>query len=85
MDDWEVQADKARRRFEDGAARLPSEADERQRQLTRMGNAAWAAGLSLLMSGRADEGHEWPMRAAETYRRSWPDAPPGSWAGRSAP
>ena len=79
MGDWEVQAEKAQRRYEDGAARLPSEPDERQRQLTRMGNAAWAAGLSLLMAGRVEEGHEWLMRAAETYRRSWPDAPPGSW------
>ena len=79
MGDWEAQAEKAQRRYEDGAARLPSEADERQRQLTRMGNAAWAAGLSLLMAGRVEEGHEWLLRAAETYRRSWPDAPPGSW------
>ena len=79
MGDWEVQAQKAQRRYEDGAARLPSGPDERQRQLTRMGNAAWAAGLSLLMAGRVEEGHEWLLRAAETYRRSWPDAPPGSW------
>jgi hypothetical protein len=79
MGDWDVQADEARRRYEDGAARLPSGADERQRQLTRMGNAAWAAGLSLLMAERVEEGREWLLRAAETYRRSWPDAPPGSW------
>ena len=79
MGDWDVQADEARRRYEDGAARLPSGADERQRQLTRMGNAAWAAGLSLLMAGGVEEGREWLLRAAETYRRSWPDAPPGSW------
>ena len=79
MGDWEVQAQKAQRRYADGAARLPSGLDERQRQLTRMGNAAWAAGLSLLMSGRVEEGHEWLLRAAETYRRSWTDAPPGSW------
>jgi hypothetical protein len=44
-----------------------------------MGNAAWAAGLSLLMLGRRDEAADWLLRAAETYRRSWPDAPPGSW------
>ena len=48
MADWEERAARARERYEDGAARLPEEADERQRQLTRMGNAAWAAGLSLL-------------------------------------
>jgi hypothetical protein len=77
--DWEQRAQTAQARYEDGAARLPEEADERQRQLTRMGNAAWAAGISLLMVGRREEGNEWLMRAAATYRRSWPEAPPGSW------
>jgi hypothetical protein len=79
MTDWEERADAARARYEDGANRLPEDADERQRQLTRMGNAAWAAGLSLLMLGRRGEADDWLVRAAETYRRSWPDAPPGSW------
>ena len=79
MADWEERAARARERFDDGAARLPEEADEGQRQLTRMGNAAWAAGLSLLMLGRRAEADDWLVRAAETYRRSWPDAPPGSW------
>jgi hypothetical protein len=58
---------------------LPDDGDERQRQLTRMGNAAWAAGLCLLMLGRHEDADEWLRRAAETYRRSWPEAPPGSW------
>lgn len=44
-----------------------------------MGNAAWAAGLSLLMLGRREEGTAWLRRAAERYRESWLDAPPGSW------
>jgi tetratricopeptide (TPR) repeat protein len=79
MVDWEDRAERARARFEDGEARLPDDGDERQRQLTRMGNAAWAAGLCLLMLGRHEDAHEWLRRAAETYRRSWPDAPPGSW------
>jgi hypothetical protein len=79
MVDWEERAARARERFDDGAARLPDDPDERQRQLTRMGNAAWAAGLSLLMLGRNDESREWLVRAADTYRQSWPDAPPGSW------
>ena len=77
--DWEEGAARARERFEDGAARLPENTDERQRQLTRMGNAAWAAGLSYLMLGRRDDANEWLVRAAETYRRSSPDAPAGSW------
>ena len=79
MDDWNERARSAVARYEDGAARLPEDRDERQRQLTRMGNAAWAAGLSLLMSGRRDEARDWLLRAAETYRESWADAPEGSW------
>jgi hypothetical protein len=79
MTDWEERARAAQARYEDGAARLPEDGDERQRQLTRMGNAAWAAGLSLLMLGRRDDARDWLVRAAETYRRSWADAPPGSW------
>jgi hypothetical protein len=79
MTDWEERTRAARARYEDGANRLPEDQDERQRQLTRMGNAAWAAGLSLLMLGRRGEADDWLVRAAETYRRSWPDAPPGSW------
>jgi hypothetical protein len=79
MVDWEDKAARAAERHDDGIARLPEDGDERQRQLTRMGNAAWAAGLSLLMLGRRDEANEWLLRSAETYRRSWEGAPPGSW------
>jgi hypothetical protein len=77
--DWEERAVRAAERHDDGAARLPEESDARQRQLTRMGNAAWAAGLSLLMLGRRDEAATWLARTAERYRQSWPNAPPGSW------
>ena len=76
---WEERAARAIERHDDGAARLPEDGDERQRQLTRMGNAAWAAGLCLLMLGRRDEAAAWLVRAAERYRESWPLAPPGSW------
>jgi len=79
MVDWDERAARAAERYEDGAARLPEEPDERQRQLTRMGNAAWAAGLALLMLGHRDEAAAWLLRAADRYRESWPDAPPGSW------
>ena len=79
MATWEERAERAVERYEDGLARLPETPDERQRQLTRTGNAAWAAGLSFLMLGRADEGRAWLVRAAERYRESWPDAPPSSW------
>jgi hypothetical protein len=69
------------RRYEDGERRLPSmeDRDERQRQLTRMGNAAGGAGLSLLMLGRRDDAAPWFERAAARYRESYVDAPPGSW------
>ena len=79
MTDWEERATRAAARYDDGVARLPLETDERQRQLTRLGNAAWAAGLSLLMLGRRAEAAGWLERAAGRYRESWPDAPPESW------
>jgi len=79
MSVWEERATRAQARFEDGAERLPEDPDQRQRQLTRMGNAAWAAGLSFLMLGRRAEAEEWLIRAADTYRESWADAPAGSW------
>src|SRR5512146_1268316 len=68
-------------RYRDGEERLPGreDADARQRQLTRLGNAANAAGLCLLMLGRPDEAREWLDRAARRWRESWEDAPPGSW------
>ena len=75
---WDDLQERARERYEDGERRLPEDADERQRQLTRMGNAAGAAGLSALMAGRSDA-REWFARAAERYRESWEGAPPGSW------
>ena len=78
MSSWDELRERARERYEDGERRLPEDGDERQRQLTRMGNAAGAAGLSSLMAGRADAGG-WFARAAERYRDSWAGAPPDSW------
>jgi hypothetical protein len=74
---WDELGKRARERYEDGEARLPDDLDARQRQLTRMANAAGAAGLAALMAGR--DGTEWLGRAAERYRESWEHAPPGSW------
>jgi tetratricopeptide (TPR) repeat protein len=76
---WDERLAGAVERHDDGAARLRESGDERQRQLTRMGNAAWAAGMSLLMLGRREEATDWLLRAAERYRESWPLAPPESW------
>jgi tetratricopeptide (TPR) repeat protein len=79
--DWNAHVEREMARYEDGEARLPgiAEPDDRQRQLTRMGNAAGGAGLALLMDGRPDEAAPWFARAAERYRESFPEAPPGSW------
>jgi hypothetical protein len=77
MPDWDALHARARERYEDGKARLPDDPDQQQRQLTRMGNAAGAAGLTALMAHR--DGAEWFARAAERYRESWEHAPPGSW------
>ncbi len=77
MPNWEELGQRARQRYEDGAARLPDEPDARQRQLTRIGNAAAAAGLAELMAG--GDGLEWFGRAADRYRESWAHAPAESW------
>jgi tetratricopeptide (TPR) repeat protein len=79
--DWAAHLERERGRYEDGESRLPGaeDADTRQRQLTRLGNAAGGAGLALLMQGRPDEAGEWFHRAADRYRESFADAPPGSW------
>ena len=66
-------------RYRDGEERLPEDPDERQRQLTRLGNVAWGAGLSALLEGRPDASVEWFDRAAARYRESYDLAPPGSW------
>lgn len=79
--DWDAHFRREAERYRDGEARLPEtrDADARQRQLTRMGNAAAGAGLSLLMQGNTAEAREWFDRASERYHESWADAPPGSW------
>ena len=74
MANWSEQASAAIVRYEGGESR-----DLDQRQLTQLANAAWAAGVCLLMDGRRDESAVWLRRAAERYRESWGDAPAGSW------
>jgi hypothetical protein len=79
--DWAEHARREDARYRDGEARLPEteDQDSRQRQLTRMGNAAAGAGLARLMAGDTQEGREWFARAVERYRESYELAPPGSW------
>lgn len=81
MVDWAEHARRQNARYRDGEARLPEaeDQDSRQRQLTRMGNAAAGAGLARLMAGDTEEGREWFARAVERYRESYELAPPGSW------
>ena len=74
MPNWSEQASAAIVRYEAGESR-----DLDQRQLTQLANAAWAAGLCLLMDGRRDESALWLRRAAGRYRESWGDAPADSW------
>lgn len=76
---WSAHLDRQEQRYRDVEQRLPDDPDERQRQLTRMGNAAGGAGLALLMAGRQDEAAGWFDRAARRYRESYRLAPPGSW------
>src|SRR6266550_2120691 len=79
--DWAQHLEREGERYRDGEARLPDmdDPDARQRQLTRMGNAAAGAGLALLMLGNRADAQPWFDRACERYRESWEHAPPGSW------
>ena len=81
MVDWAEHARREDARYRDGEARLPEAEDQdaRQRQLTRMGNAASGAGLARLMGGDTEEARQWFARAVERYRESYELAPPESW------
>jgi hypothetical protein len=76
--DWGALFERETGRYRDGEERLGDDGDERQRQLTRMGNAAWGAGLCLLMQ-KDDDARSWLEFAAARWRESYADAPPGSW------
>jgi hypothetical protein len=75
--DFEAAFEREAGRYRDGAAR-PGPG-----QLVRLGNAAYGAGLALLMLGRAPEAPLWFGRAAARWRESNAEAPPASW-GRPA-
>jgi len=79
--DWAGHARREDERYRDGEARLPEaeDQDSRQRQLTRMGNAAAGVGLARLMGGDTKDAGEWFARAVERYRESYELAPRGSW------
>ena len=75
--DWAATFEREADRYRDGESRLGDGSDERQRQLTRMGNAAWGAALCLLMEG--EDARRWFELAASRWRESYAEAPPGSW------
>ena len=79
--DWAEHVRREAERYRDGDARLPAavDLDARQRQLTRIGNAAFGAGLASLMQGDTTSAVDWFARSRGRYRESWSDAPPGSW------
>src|SRR5690242_16873642 len=75
--DWRERYERAAARYAGGEAR---ELDERQ--LVQLANAAWAAGLSLLMAGDREDAREWLLRAARRYRESWDAGAPSDAWGR---
>jgi hypothetical protein len=64
--DWRERYERAAARYAAGETREPDE-----RQVVQLANAAWAAGLSLLMDGEREEAAEWLRRSAARYRESW--------------
>jgi hypothetical protein len=79
--DWPAHAQREEGRYREGEARLPDadDGDARQRQLTRIGNAATGAALAHLMGGEVERAREWFDRAVQRYRESYELAPPESW------
>lgn len=79
--DWDACIEREEERHRDGESRVGSidDPDTRQRQLTRMGNAAAGAALAHLMRGDRESAARWFAQAAARYRESWDGAPPGSW------
>ena len=71
--DWEEHVARECGRYADGSARPGPE------QLVRLGNAAYGAGLSLLMLGRREEAVEWLDRAGSRWRESWEHAAGTAW------
>ena len=73
--DWREKYEQAAARYDAGEGRAHDE-----RQLVQLANAAWAAGLCLLMSGDRAGATEWLVRSAARYRESWDaGAPPDAW------
>ena len=73
--DWREKYAQAAARYDAGEGRAHDE-----RQLVQLANAAWAAGLCLLMAGDREGATEWLVRSAARYRESWDaEASPEAW------
>ena len=75
--DWREKYEHAVARYDAGEGRAHDE-----RQLVQLANAAWAAGLCLLMSGDRAGAREWLVRSAARYRESWDAGAPADAWGR---
>ena len=76
---WDEHVTRQQARYDDGLNRLPEEPDARQKQLTRIANAALGAGFAELMRGHTKEANRWLLEAASRYHESYEGAPPESW------
>jgi hypothetical protein len=73
--DWREKYRQAVARYDAGEGR-----DHDERQLVQLANAAWAAGLCLLMLGDRTGADGWLVRSAARYRESWDaGAPRDAW------
>jgi hypothetical protein len=77
--DWNQRLAGATRAHEERRAQAAAPADRPDLALAAVASASWAAGLSLLMLGRHDEGAASLRRAADEYAISEAAAPAGSW------
>jgi tetratricopeptide (TPR) repeat protein len=63
----------------DAIARRQQERSEHAQGDVLRGNAAYGAGLALLMAGDAERARAWFERAVTAYHDSWADAAPDAW------
>jgi hypothetical protein len=70
---WQELCEREQRRYEDGRRRLDPG------QLVRTGNAAYGAGLALLMLGQTAAAADWFRRAGARWRESFATATETSW------
>jgi hypothetical protein len=79
MSVWLAHVEREQGRYSDAMSRSSVGDGAGGAQLVRAANAAWGAGLSLLMEGNPEEASQWFAKAADAYRRSYEGAPKDSW------